>query len=127
MAYMIRVLAFDILRLVYGSTRRGQMCTHHALSTGQPALHKVFSHCTRGIMKNNFINFFKVCTGGEQDQVVHYENQKIFKKIKFSFPEYEDRHEVSRHYEHSNICENFVLKKNKNYTSDECCNDRREG
>ena len=38
MASMIRVLAFDILRLVYGSTRRGQMCTHHALSTGQPAL-----------------------------------------------------------------------------------------
>jgi hypothetical protein len=70
-------------------------------------------------LKNFCINFFKVCAGGEQCQVVNYENQKIFKKIKFSISEDEDRHEVTHHDEDPYWLKNFVLKKNKNYTSDE--------
>jgi hypothetical protein len=47
------------------------------------------------ILKNFTIDPFDVRARPEQHQVVHYENQKIFKKIKFSFSEDEDRHEVT--------------------------------
>ncbi len=87
----------------------------------------VLVHCHRWIFKNSFINFFEVRTTGEQHCIINYKYQNIFKKIKFCFPEEEDRQEMSRDDESSNSCENFVLKKYKNNTSNEGGDDWREG
>jgi len=58
-------------------------------------LTQVITNSSWTILKNFIIDPGNVRPRPEQHQVVNYENQKIFKKIKFCFPEDEDRHKVT--------------------------------
>jgi hypothetical protein len=70
------------------------LCTHDMFSDEAP-LTQVIVNSSWTILENFVIDLDDVRTRPKQCQVVNYENQKIFKKIKFSFSEDEDRHEVT--------------------------------
>jgi hypothetical protein len=84
-------------------------CVRTTRFSDEPPLTQVLTDGPWIFPKNLFIDFHKVCPGCEQRQVVNYENQKIFKKIKFSFPEEDDRNDMGRHYENTDRSEKCTL------------------